>query len=95
MKPNETLYEFSKLNNENKISEAREIAKAIDNAKEALQKQLEIGLIDSNEVQRQEQAMTKKFLDSVRKIHNHPITQGKGKDKRYVDFSLATVIFLP
>ena len=86
MKPNETLYDFSKLNNENKISEAREIAKAIDNAKEALQKQLEIGLIDSNEVQRQEQAMTKKFLDSVRKIHNHPITQGKGKDKRYVTY---------
>ena len=86
MKTENNIITFTKLNNENKTLEAKQIAKAIENAKEALQKQLEIGLIDSNEVQRQEQAMTKKFLESVKKIHNHPITQGKGKDKRFVTY---------
>ena len=67
MKTENNIITFTKLNNENKTLEAKQIAKAIENAKEALQKQLEIGLIDSNEVQRQEQAMTKKFLESVKK----------------------------
>lgn len=78
--------EATKLNIESKILEIKEIAKAIESAEEALEKQLEHGLIDSDEVQRQKQAMTKKFLESVKNIHNHPITQGKGKDKRFVTY---------
>lgn len=75
-----------KLNKENLIKESKKIAKAIVEADNAFEKQLEAGLIDSDEVQRQKLAMKKKFLESVKLIHNHPITQGQGKDKRYITY---------
>lgn len=86
MSRNNNLTTNPKLNIETEILKSREIAKAIEEASVALEKQVEIGLISSNEMQKQKQDMNKKFLQSVKDIHNHPITQGKGKDKRFVTY---------
>lgn len=86
MKKNTKITKFRQLNIEEEILKAQAIAKAIEQAEDALTEQVEHGLIDLDEVQRQKQNMTKKFLESVKKIHNHPITQGRGKDNRFVTY---------